>query len=137
MVKILTLGAAIGHALKPHSMEAHALDEHISEDYGRWTLSLVDLSFKTLCLLLAWFMQRIITALHSSIRGGTMFSRNLLAYLDRIGFVHVRADDATLPEALGYMCAALGLYLQLSYGKSTPPFPLIFCSCRLFFPNGS
>jgi hypothetical protein len=71
----------------------------------------------------AWTVQRVISALHSAMRGGLMLSRNLLQYLHEMNILHINAETSVLDEVAGYALAALGLYFQLSYGFSLP-FPL-------------
>jgi hypothetical protein len=128
-VKSLILGISIGHALEVpiFSVSLSVLESNFQEDYQRWAQPLLGIAIKSVCFTTAWFLQRIVVSLYSSIRGGTMFARNLLAYLDRIGFVHIRADDTKLPEAVGFVCAALGLWFQIStIGHTYLPFPLNF-----------
>lgn len=126
-VKSLILGVSIGHAMEAPILlvSVSALESNFPLDYQRWAQPLVSIAIKSVCFTMAWSMQRIVVALYSSIRGGTMFSRNLLAYLDRIGFVHIRADDTKLPEVMGVICSVLGLWFQISaLGRTSLPFPL-------------
>jgi hypothetical protein len=51
---------------------------------------------------LAWFLQRVITAFHSAIRGGHIFSRNLLDYLSIMKIVVINKDETYLDEVVGY-----------------------------------
>lgn len=123
--KAVTLGSAIGHVLEKPS-ETYVLpvlESMLPPDHKRWASPAMGYVIKCITISFAWFMQRIISAFHSAIRGGTMFSRNILEYLDRMNWVHIRADDTQLDEIVGYIVAALGLWFQLSSGFSLP-FPL-------------
>ena len=68
-------------------------------------------------------MQRVISAFHSAIRGGLLFSRNILKYLSAMNYVHIDHDKTYLDELVGYGLAAIGLWFQLSLGFQVP-FPL-------------
>lgn len=71
----------------------------------------------------AWFLQRIISAFHSAIRGGFMCSRNILKYLSIMKIININHEDTYLDELAGYCLAFFGLMFQLSLGFGLP-FPL-------------
>lgn len=52
-----------------------------------------------------------------------MFSRNILEYLSRMGYININHKETYLDEVLGYGMAVLGLWFQLSVGFKLP-FPL-------------
>lgn len=79
--------------------------------------------FRSIAVTIAWTLQRIISAFHSAIRGGLMFSRNILNYLSAMNYVHIDHEKTYLDEVAGYGVALLGLWFQLSLGFSLP-FPL-------------
>lgn len=123
--KAITLGSAIGSVLeKPaHKYVIPTLKKVLPEDYKKWAEPLVDYAVKSFSISLAWFVQRVLSAFHSAIRGGLLFSRNLMEYLSIMGYVHINPDESNLDEISGYALAALGLWFQLSAGFSLP-FPL-------------
>ena len=79
-------------------------------------------------IVCAWYLQTLVSAFQSAIRGGLLFSRGLLAHLNATGHtsflgVSLEADHTFLDEACGYAVAALGFYVQWAYGFAAP-FPL-------------
>ena len=72
---------------------------------------------------IAWSVQRILSAFHSAMRGGIIFSRNILEYLSKMNYIHINHEETMLDEAVGYGLALVGLYFQLAYGFGLP-FPL-------------
>jgi len=123
--KAITLGNAIGHvAEKPtQTFIVPVFQSLLPADYQRWAEPLTGYVVKGCIIGIAWFIQRIISACHSAIRGGTMCARNVLEYLDRMNYVHIRAEETMIDEIDGYALAAVGLWFQLSSGF-TLPFPL-------------
>ncbi len=70
--------------------------------------------------------------MQSALRGGLMFSRAMLNYLNKRGVssfslggksVSLRHEDTYLDEAVGYLLAAVGFWVQLRLGFGMP-FPL-------------
>jgi len=123
--KSITLGTAIGHALeKPTNVYViPVFESFLPTDYTRWAAPLTGYFVKGTIIAFAWFLQRIVSAVHSAVRGGTMCSRNILEYLDRMNYIHIRSEETMLDELVGYGLAALGLWFQLASGFSLP-FPL-------------
>ena len=66
--------------------------------------------------MIAFWMQSIVSMIHSAIRGGLMCSRNILTYCSRMNYLHINAEDSYLDEAVGYTLAATGMWFQLSMG---------------------
>lgn len=124
--KAITLGNAIGDALEPPAemLLVPPLKMILPEDYKKWAQPLVQYTVHSIAISIAWFLQRIISAFHSAIRGGTMCSRNLLHYLGKRGVIpEINHEDTYLDEIVGAILAALGLFFQLSFGFQLP-FPL-------------
>ena len=123
--RCITLGSALGQILqKPcDAFVQPVIEGLLPPDYKRWASPVLSGIIKSATITFAWFLQRIISAFHSAMRGGTMFSRNVLEYLDRMNYVHLRSEDTHADEIAGYAVAALGLWFQLSSGF-TLPFPL-------------
>lgn len=123
--KAITLGNALGDiAKKPASTYlVPALEAIMPPEYKKWAEPLIMYTLKTACISLAWFLQRILSAIHSAIRGGTMVSRNLLEYSSKMGYFHINHEDTILDEVVGAALATIGLWFQLSTGFGLP-FPL-------------
>jgi hypothetical protein len=123
--KTITLGNAIGEMIEgpvDHYVLPH-IEKVVPDDYRRWVKPTIHYSIRTGAISFAWFIQRIISAFHSAMRGGLMFSRSILAYLSAMDIYHLDDKDTYLDEIVGYGLAALGLFFQLSTGFSLP-FPL-------------
>lgn len=123
--KTITLGNAIGEMIE-HPVDTYLLPhvvKFVPEEYRRWVKPTVHYSIRTAAISFAWFVQRIISAFHSALRGGLLFARNLLKYLSVMKIVDIKEDDTYLDEVVGYGLAAIGLFFQLSTGFSLP-FPL-------------
>lgn len=82
-------------------------------------IALLDVS----AVSVAWTVQRILSAFHSAMRGGLIFSRNILEYLGQMDVIKINHEETMLDEAVGYGLALLGLFFQLSFGFGLP-FPL-------------
>jgi hypothetical protein len=52
-----------------------------------------------------------------------MFSKNVLEYLNKMGYLQIKNEDTYLDEIVGYAVAVIGLWFQLSLRFSLP-FPL-------------
>lgn len=123
--KTITLGNSIGSALEPPAKE-YALpivEKLLPPEYRKWAWPLISYSIRSIAISIAWFVQRIISAFHSAIRGGLMFSRNIMKYLTEMNIYKIRDEESILDELVGYGLAALGLWFQLSMGFAVP-FPL-------------
>lgn len=55
------------------------------EDYQKWADPTIRYIVKSFAISLAWFLQRIVSAVHASLRGSKMFSENVLDYLTTMG----------------------------------------------------
>lgn len=108
--KSITLGNAIGDIAKKPSKTyiIPALEAVMPAEYKRWAEPLVMYMIKSLCISMAWFLQRIISAVHSAIRGGVMVSKNLLEYLSKMGYLHINHEETFIDEIVGYGLAVTG-----------------------------
>jgi hypothetical protein len=124
--KAITLGNAIGDALAPPAemVLVPPLRMVLPDEYKKWAQPLVMYTVRSAAISVAWFLQRVISAFHSAVRGGTMCSRNLLNYLGKRGIIpEINHEDTYLDEIVGAALAGLGLLFQLSFGFQLP-FPL-------------
>lgn len=64
-----------------------ALQATMPPDYKKWAAPLVQYSVKSFSISLAWFIQRVISAVHAALRGSKMCAENLLDYLTTMGFL--------------------------------------------------
>lgn len=127
--KTITLGAALGKAIDgPAKVLLLPLVEMaLPKPYKKWADILVTYSVKSFAISIAWTLRRVMSSFHSAIRGGLMFSTNLLSYLTDMGYLSKAHSESFmvkyLDKILGYSFALLGLWFQLTYGFALP-FPL-------------
>mmetsp|Transcript_48677 Transcript_48677/g.136934 ORF Transcript_48677/g.136934 Transcript_48677/m.136934 type:complete len:399 (+) Transcript_48677:851-2047(+) len=127
--KTIALGVAIGHFInKPLTTVAqpvlvYAMRDH--KDYHKWIPTIISYICKSIAISIAWYVQRIISAFHSAIRGGLMCSRGVLAELNKRGIIEFDEDESYIDEVIGWTLAALGFYFQFTQ-NFTVPFPLNF-----------
>ena len=98
-----------------------------------WAVTFVESSLTLVAVIFAWYLQMIISAFYSGLRGGRMFADALCAILIEWGWM-ARLPDFLVPkpfdpettyldEILGYSLAAVGFGFQFFSGF-TLPFPL-------------
>jgi hypothetical protein len=123
--KAITLGSAIADiVLKPANKYALPMIElTLPEEYRKWAKPLVTYSVRCAAISFAWLVQRVISAFHSAMRGGHMFTENFIQYLDKMGYYKIDTKLTNIDEILGYVVAVFGLLFQLRSGFSLP-FPL-------------
>lgn len=106
-----------------HQYLVPKLEKLVPAEYKQWVKPSIDSVIKASAISFAWTLQRILSAVHSALRGGLMCSRNVIEYLGKLGVAHINHEETVLDEVAGYALAALGLYFQLSSGFRLP-FPL-------------
>jgi len=123
--KTIALGNSLAHMVEEPvtTYFLPGLEAVFPPEYKKWARPLVCYSIKACAVSIAWTVQRVISAFHSAMKGGLLFSRNLMRYASEMKIVHIDPDTTWLDEIAGYTLAALGLYFQLSFGFSLP-FPL-------------
>lgn len=123
--KAITLGTVIQQMLKkPVDLFITPLIEvQLPADYKKWAPVGLGWVVKAAAIWVAFFVQRVVSAYYSAVRGGLLFSRNLLTYCEQMGFFRINAEESIVDEVLGYAVAALGVYWQVSSGFQLP-FPL-------------
>jgi len=108
-----------------------ALKLAVPPAYHAWLPVLIGWACKSFAISIAWFIQRILSAAASSVRGGTLAIRALtnLAYNKGLaaklgGALPANVEDTQqLQRILGWALAALGFYVQYKFGFQVP-FPL-------------
>jgi len=100
----------------------------------KWTSVVIGWVCKSVAMSIAWYIQTIISAFTSAVRGGLMCARSLMAFMAKRGFklfglIKENDEDTYADEIFGWMLAALGFYFQFSLGFDVP-FPFNF----LLFP---
>ena len=99
-----------------------------------WTGTLIDTSIKLIAIFVAWWIQVVVSAAYSALRGGRIFAQALCAFIIEGGHTaHVEKlpgvakpfdpETTILDEVVGYGVAAVGFGTQLAFGFSVI-FPL-------------
>lgn len=99
------------------------LQNCLPDEYKKWAEPVLSYSIKSAAISVAWTLQRIISAFHSAMKGGLMFSRNVMEYLCEMKIVTINHEDTVIDEIVGYSLTFIGVFFQLRYGFSLP-FPL-------------
>jgi len=109
----------------------------------KWVPVLVNWVCKCFGMMVAWTVQRILSAAHSAVRGGYMAARHALAFIARHQGVKFNPDESYvlvlcttsllwwltcvpvcacsyLDEIAGFVLAAMGIYVQFSMGFGLP-----------------
>jgi len=122
--KTVTLGHMIGEQL--YNVVSHSeplMSSAVPDDYRTWVPVITKWFCKAVAISIAWWIQRVISAFHSAIRGGTMCTQYLLQFAKDKGYISFDIEDVYIKQATGWGVAALGFLFQLSVGFSVP-FPL-------------
>lgn len=123
--RVISLAVSISDAIRPILVQfvAPALVAIIPSDYHHWIYPMIDVTCKIIGGSIAWFLFRVIAAVHSGIIGGLACARALLRYANSMKWVTLNHEDTMLDEYAGWGLAALGVYFQIMNGMSAP-FPL-------------
>lgn len=124
--KSITLGNSIATLVEPSAKRfvVPGLKIALTSDYEKWAEPLVSYSIKSFAVSMAWFLQRVVSAFHSAIRGSHMFAANVLEYLVTMGYMQKSVRDSMhLDTIIAPALALLGLWFQYSRAFSLP-FPL-------------
>lgn len=111
------LQAPLGAVMVP------VLTHVLPPDYHKWIRITVDYIARGVGTTLAWKLQAVISAFHSSIRGGLMCTGALVDFAGARGWVAFKHDETMIDELLGWPLAAAGFWSQLRGGFSLK-FPL-------------
>lgn len=116
--RAVALGGAIGDILRKPALRylSPPLKKIVPEDYHRWIMPCISYTCKTIAISIAWSLQKVISAFHSSIRGGHIAAAGVVVYLHKYKFISVSADDTLVDEVVGYIIAAFGFLIQATTG---------------------
>jgi len=122
--KVITLGVAIGNTLrKPLAfVMAPVLGHLLGEKYAKWTNVIINTTAKLIAISIAWTIQKVVSAFHSAIKGGLLFSRHIIIFLNKKGYLSIHHEDTYIDEVVGWGFAIVGFWFQLS-NFFTLPFP--------------
>jgi len=85
----LALGNSIGEVVAKPVLRfgGPKLDEFMPPEYRKWNQPILATICKVISVFIAWFLQRVISTVHSAIKGGSLFAEGLLNYLITKGHV--------------------------------------------------
>ena len=122
--RTITLGAAIGDMLRPTIQKycRPSIQAVVEPTYHNWIPVALDWSARFFGISIAWYAQRVVAALQSSLRGALLFTKHSFRFLVR----HHVIDSTSEPveQLAGYLLAVVGFYCQLTWWY-------VFC-CILF-----
>lgn len=127
--KTITLGASLSKIIEGpiKLILLPILTIILPPPYKKWNDIILTYLIKSFAISIAWTLKRIISSFHSSIRGGLMFSKNIIEYIHTMGIIQkysfLNSNIQYFDKIIGYSIALLGLYFQLTYGFALP-FPL-------------
>jgi len=96
-----------------------------------WTSTIIESSLVFIAVIFAWYLQMIISAFYSALRGGKMFADGTITLLFENGYMKYvpfiaqpfNPDESFVDETVGYSIAACGFLFQFFSGFALP-FPL-------------
>lgn len=126
-----TLAQGITNAVLPtfDAVLLPAMESLIPEEFRKWVKPVSHFIFNCFVISFAVTLQRIIDSIYSAIRGGLMFSRNIMEYLTIKDIYKIDHKETIIDEIIGYALAFIGFYFQLRIGFQIP-----FIFRFLFFP---
>ncbi|EKX43490.1 hypothetical protein GUITHDRAFT_140528 [Guillardia theta CCMP2712] len=94
-------------------------------EYHKWIDPGIKYSSQAVGVFLAWILQRIMSAIHCSLRGAFLFVSSSQDALVKLGYISspVLEKDSTLFSGAVMLLALIGFLSQASYGFGLP-FPL-------------
>jgi hypothetical protein len=107
----------------------------LGEELAHWTQTIIETTLTFIAVIFAWWLQMIISAFYSGLRGGRLFADALIAFLEEKGLMDkvpliaqpFDPDESYLDEAIGYSLAAVGFSFQIFNGFNLPfPLNLVF-----------
>mmetsp|Transcript_86384 Transcript_86384/g.239551 ORF Transcript_86384/g.239551 Transcript_86384/m.239551 type:complete len:377 (-) Transcript_86384:103-1233(-) len=104
----------------------------MGKDLQHWIPAIIGTTIRIIAVAVASFIQSVISAYYSGLRGGKLFAESLISSLGEAGFMDkcpdwiakkpFDANESYLDEVIGLPLAAAGIIFQLMNGM-TCPFP--------------
>jgi len=128
--KTIALAVAIGDMVKKPliNIVAPVLVHITPEAYHQWIPIVLGWIAKSAGMSIAWYIQRVISAVHSGMRGGLLFWQSLMAFSYNRGWrfgglIPEDPDDTYIDDVLSWPLAAAGFWWQFKRNFHVP-FPL-------------
>jgi len=118
--RTLSLGANIGNILtKPAVKYGHPIFAAIIPvDYHQWIDVVISYACKTVGVSIAFTLQRIVSTVHSALRGAQLFCDSFAKLAAKHGYDHFASGY--WDEVAMAICGLFGFYFQLSSWFSLP-----------------
>eukprot|EP01060_Flectonema_neradi_P007290 TRINITY_DN15062_c0_g1_i1.p1 TRINITY_DN15062_c0_g1~~TRINITY_DN15062_c0_g1_i1.p1 ORF type:complete len:327 (+),score=58.00 TRINITY_DN15062_c0_g1_i1:65-1045(+) len=126
--KCIALGASMGDVIESHcgvQFVTPVVKQLLPEDHHKWAPFATQCICRLPAVFFSWFIQRLVAAFHSSVRGGSILADALIETLMKRGLL----TSPVAPQhrsALASVIAGTGLLFQLNYGFTLPWFLAIF-----------
>lgn len=104
------------------------LEPAAPKEYRKWVPVTISWMVKLSAMSLAWYIQTVISAVGSAMRGGLMISRSLMKLAYNNGWKFVPQDDTetNIDEYASYVLAAFGFWFQFQLNFAVPfPFNVL------------
>lgn len=104
------------------------------KEYSKWVPVTLNWIVKAIAMSIAWYIQTVISALSSAMRGGLIVSRAIMKLAVKNGweFVPKNHQDTNIDEYLAYGMCAFGFYFQFSMNFEVPfPFNILLMPFEL------
>lgn len=130
--RTISLGASIGDQIgKPYVKHAvPQIEAQVDPDLHKWLEPVGLYICRALGVFIAFQVQRIISTVHTGIKGAKVFVEGLTELAERNGYGYLTAGY--FDEALAVVLGVMGIYLQL-FAWSTMPFPVKIAFFPAFF----
>ena len=118
--RVISLAVSIADQIRPVLVQfvAPALVQIMPSDYHHWIFPMIDVASKLIGGSIAWFLFRVLAAVHSGIIGGLACARALMRYANSQKWITLNHEETMLDEYAGWALAAVGVYFQV-----LPPHP--------------
>ena len=130
--KAVALGNAIAEILQNSSATyiVPLVAGGLGEEHRHWIPYVTNWICRSIAVSIAWFLQRIISAVHAALRGGSIFVTNAIKIAKAHGHLtNFDEDNSYMDEAAAAAVALVGFLFQLKGG-----FALAFPLNILLFP---
>lgn len=96
-------------------------------EYQKWVPVGVDTGIKAAVVLCAWIATTVVATVQSALRGGTLFSTHVLAYLGSKNYIKTVDPASHTHDMIGFAVALAGILFQVANGWGVPfPFSVLF-----------
>mmetsp|Transcript_9917 Transcript_9917/g.11346 ORF Transcript_9917/g.11346 Transcript_9917/m.11346 type:complete len:350 (-) Transcript_9917:400-1449(-) len=125
--RTISLGASLGEQIgKPYVKYAiPQIKEYTPEDFHKWLEPVGLYVWRLVGIFIAFQVQRIISTVHTGVKGARLFVEGLTELAERNGYGYL--TEGYFDEALAVILAVMGIYLQLfAWGGLPLPVKLAF-----------